>query len=216
MSARGYARLKRAIDVAVAGAGLMLTAPVMAGTAVAVAKNLGRPVLFTQLRPGKDGRVFTLYKFRSMKAEGQFDGPVTDADRLTPFGRLLRSTSLDELPSLWNVLRGDMSLVGPRPLLPEYLDLYTPRQARRHEVRPGITGLAQVSGRNTVGWEDRFDLDVKYVENVSFCQDVWILWRTIRSVAVREGITAEGQMTMSRFTGTHPAATVKRMQGEMS
>ena len=209
-----YPRVKRVGDATLAGLGLVVTAPLMAATAAAVAVKLGRPVLFAQERPGKDGRVFTLYKFRSMKVEDQFDGPVTDADRLTSFGRWLRSTSLDELPSLWNVLRGDMSLVGPRPLLPEYLNLYTPRQARRHEVRPGITGLAQVSGRNAVGWEERFDLDIEYIQNISFLQDLSILWRTIRSVAVREGITAEGQMTMSRFTGTHPAIAEKKYKKE--
>ena len=209
-----YPRVKRVGDATLAGLGLVVTAPLMAATAAAVAVKLGRPVLFAQERPGKDGRVFTLYKFRSMKVEDQFDGPVTDADRLTSFGRWLRSTSLDELPSLWNVLRGDMSLVGPRPLLPEYLNLYTPRQARRHEVRPGITGLAQVSGRNAVGWEERFDLDIEYIQNISFLQDLSILWRTIRSVAVREGITAEGQMTMSRFTGTHPPIAEKKYKKE--
>ncbi|MDO5634118.1 MAG: sugar transferase [Micrococcus sp.] len=197
--------MKRAIDVAAAATGLIVTAPLMAATAVAVAKNLGRPVLFTQQRPGKDGRVFTLYKFRSMKDESLFDGPATDEERLTGFGRALRSTSLDELPSLVNVLKGDMSLVGPRPLLVDYLALYTARQARRHDVRPGITGLAQVSGRNAVGWDDRFELDVQYVDNLSLTQDLRILWRTVRAVLVRDGISAEGEATMSRFTGSERA-----------
>ncbi len=197
-----YPAVKRAADAVLAGAGLIAAAPVMAGTAAAVAVKLGRPVLFTQQRPGKDGEIFTLYKFRSMKDARLFDGPVSDADRLTAFGRALRSTSLDELPSLWNVLKGDMSLVGPRPLLPDYLPLYTPHQKRRHEVRPGITGLAQVSGRNTVSWEDRFDLDVDYVDNLSLRQDLSILWRTVRAVLRRDGISAEGEATMPRFTGS--------------
>lgn len=203
---RAYAPLKRAVDVVVAGAGLVVAAPVMAVVAVAVARDLGRPVLFTQARPGLHGEVFTLYKFRSMKSADQFDHPTTDADRLTPFGQRLRSTSLDELPSLVNVLKGDMSLVGPRPLLPDYLDLYTPRQARRHEVRPGVTGLAQVSGRNAVTWEERFEKDVEYVERLSLGLDLAILGRTVRAVLTREGVSAEGEATMPRFRGAQPGA----------
>lgn len=185
-----------------AGLGLVVTAPLMAATAAAVAVKLGRPVLFTQERPGLDGEIFTLYKFRSMKDASQFEGPVSDAYRLTAFGRALRASSLDELPSLWNVLRGDMSLVGPRPLLPEYLELYSARQARRHEVRPGITGLAQVSGRNEISWEQKLELDVHYVENFSLALDVMVLWRTVRSVLTREGISAEGEATVTRFRGS--------------
>lgn len=201
ISGKSYLPVKRAMDVMIAAVGIIATAPVMAGTAVAVARDLGRPVLFKQPRPGKDGKVFQLYKFRSMRNPEQFDGPTTDADRLTPFGTWLRSTSLDELPSLFNVLKGDMSLVGPRPLLVEYLPLYSADQARRHEVRPGVTGLAQVSGRNALMWEDRLALDVEYVDQLSLREDVRILWRTVRSVVSREGISAEGEATMSRFTG---------------
>lgn len=197
-----YPRVKRVGDAALAGLGLIVTAPLMAATAAAVAVNLGRPVLFTQERPGLGGEIFTLYKFRSMKEASQFEGPVSDADRLTPFGRALRASSLDELPSLWNVLRGDMSLVGPRPLLPEYLELYSARQARRHEVRPGITGLAQVSGRNDISWEQKLELDVHYVEKLSLAVDVGVLWRTVRAVLTREGISAEGEATTTRFHGT--------------
>ncbi|MCV7456592.1 sugar transferase [Micrococcus luteus] len=197
-----YPRVKRAGDAALAGLGLIVTAPLMAATAAAVAVKLGRPVLFTQERPGLGGEIFTLYKFRSMKEVSQFEGPVSDADRLTPFGQSLRASSLDELPSLWNVLRGDMSLVGPRPLLPEYLELYSARQARRHEVRPGITGLAQVSGRNAISWEQKLELDVHYVENFSLALDVMVLWRTVRSVLTREGISADGEATATRFRGS--------------
>ncbi|MCV7703572.1 sugar transferase [Micrococcus luteus] len=197
-----YPRVKRAGDAALAGLGLIVTAPLMAATAAAVAVKLGRPVLFTQERPGLGGEIFTLYKFRSMKEVSQFEGPVSDADRLTPFGQSLRASSLDELPSLWNVLRGDMSLVGPRPLLPEYLELYSARQTRRHEVRPGITGLAQVSGRNAISWEQKLELDVHYVENFSLALDVMVLWRTVRSVLTREGISADGEATATRFRGS--------------
>lgn len=197
-----YKPVKRAIDVVVATVGLVVTAPVMAATAAAVAVDLGCPVIFVQQRAGQGGRVFRLYKFRSMKNECHFDGPVPDDERLTRFGRLLRSSSLDELPSLVNVLKGDMSLVGPRPLLVEYLPLYTPEHARRHETRPGITGLAQVSGRNSISWEERFELDVRYVDTLSLRNDASILCRTARSVLMREGINAEGEATMSRFAGT--------------
>lgn len=202
MSRSVYPAVKRGLDVAVSAVGLVAAAPVMAVTAVAVAKNLGRPVLFIQERPGKGGAIFRLRKFRSMKDPSMLSGPVTDADRLTPFGRALRSTSLDELPSLWNVLRGEMSLVGPRPLLPEYLELYSARQARRHEVRPGITGLAQVSGRNAIDWDAKLELDARYVETMSFALDVRILWQTVRAVLVREGVSAEGEATTTRFTGS--------------
>jgi len=198
---RPYDIVKRGLDVLVAAAALILLSPVIVATAILVAVRLGRPVLFTQPRPGRHGRIFTLYKFRSMRAVDPTRGWVTDADRLTPFGSRLRATSLDELPSLWNVLRGDMSIVGPRPLLVEYLDRYTPEQARRHEVRPGITGLAQVTGRNAVTWEQRFAQDVRYVDRRSAGLDLRIVVATIGAVWRREGITAEGQATMTKFGG---------------
>lgn len=197
--ARPYDVVKRALDVATAAIGLVVLSPVILVTAVAVRANLGSPVLFSQPRPGRDGRVFRLYKFRSMRNVDAGRGWITDEQRLTRFGRVLRSTSLDELPSLWNVLRGDMSVVGPRPLLVEYLPRYTPEQARRHEVRPGITGLAQVNGRNTVDWDQRFALDVRYVDSRSLALDARILVGTVRSVVVREGISAEGHATMRKF-----------------
>jgi lipopolysaccharide/colanic/teichoic acid biosynthesis glycosyltransferase len=196
---RSYDMLKRVGDVLVAGLLLVLTAPVQALVAVLVRRRLGSPVLFRQPRPGKDGKVFDLVKFRTMRAPDPSRALVTDAERLTPFGAWLRSTSLDELPTLWNVLRGDMSLVGPRPLLVQYLDRYTPDQARRHEVRPGITGLAQISGRNEVGWDDRFRLDVEYVDRRSLALDARIVWATVRLVLGRRGISAAGSATMPEF-----------------
>ena len=168
-----------------------------------IRKKLGSPVLFRQVRPGLYGKTFTMIKFRSMTDDRGFDGTLLpDAQRLTPFGSFMRSSSLDELPELWNVLRGDMSLVGPRPLLTEYLALYSPEQARRHEVRPGITGWAQVNGRNAISWEDKFALDVWYVENQSLWLDIKILLMTVRKVFVRDGISASGDATMPRFTGS--------------
>jgi lipopolysaccharide/colanic/teichoic acid biosynthesis glycosyltransferase len=191
----GY-RGKRAFDVAL----VLITAPVWvpaAGVlALLVLARLGAPVFFTQSRPGRHGQPFTLVKFRTMLMS-----PMPDAERLTPLGTWLRAWSLDELPELLNVLRGDMSLVGPRPLLPQYLPLYSERHRKRHLVRPGITGLAQASGRNTLRWSDKFDLDVEYVERCSFRLDVAILWRTLRSVLRREGISAAGEATMPEFTG---------------
>lgn len=180
---------------------LLLTSPIIAATALLVRRNLGRPVLFTQERPGKDGRVFRLYKFRSMQDIDVDAGLISDEERLTDFGRLLRSTSLDELPSLVNVLKGDMSFVGPRPLLVSYLERYSPEQARRHEVRPGITGLAQVNGRNLVAWEDRFEMDLEYIDSLSLCTDLRILLRTFTAVLARNGIAAEGHETMTEFRG---------------
>jgi lipopolysaccharide/colanic/teichoic acid biosynthesis glycosyltransferase len=188
---------KRALDVVGATLGLLVACIPMAVIAVALRLSMGSPVLFRQERPGRHGVPFTILKFRTMRAG---DGP--DAERLTGLGRRLRATSLDELPELWNVLRGDMSLVGPRPLLVEYLDLYTPRQARRHEVRPGLTGLAQVAGRNLVDWEARFDLDVQYVDTRTFALDLRIIGRTVASVLRREGISGEGEATMAPFTGS--------------
>ena len=199
---RPYDAVKRTLDVISSGLILLVASPIIAIVAVLVAAKLGRPVLFRQPRPGKDGRVFTLLKFRTMKEPDPARGLVTDAERLTAFGRGLRSTSLDELPTLVNVLRGDMSVVGPRPLLVDYLERYTPEQARRHEVRPGVTGLAQVSGRNTVSWEERFRLDVEYVDSRSLGLDSSNLARTVTAVLKRDGISAEGSATMHEFRGT--------------
>lgn len=193
--------LKRGVDIAVSAAGLIITAPIQIAVAAAVRINLGSPVLFRQQRPGKNERIFELLKFRTMLPVTE--EKITDEQRLTMFGKFLRSTSLDELPSLWNVLRGDMSLVGPRPLLVSYLDLYSPEQARRHEVRPGITGLAQVKGRNTLSWESRFKLDVEYVDRRNIRLDLRILIGTVKSVFLREGINQSGHATMTPFTGTH-------------
>ena len=179
---------------------LPVSLPVMALLALLVRAKLGRPVLFRQVRPGLHGRPFTLVKFRTMHADNEETG-LPDAQRLTDFGRLLRSTSLDELPELWNVLRNDMSLVGPRPLLTEYLPLYTAEQARRHAVRPGITGWAQVNGRNAIGWPAKFELDVWYVDHQSFWLDVRILWLTLFNVVRRHGIAAADDATMPKFRG---------------
>lgn len=202
---RPYDLVKRAIDVAGSAIGLVVTAPVQLVVAALVAKNLGRPVLFRQKRPGLGGRPFTLIKFRSMRDVDAARGLVTDADRLTPFGRRLRSTSLDELPTLWNVLRGDMSLVGPRPLLMQYLGRYTPEQARRHEVRPGVTGVVQTTGRNGLDWGDKFAADVQYVDERSLSLDLRILGRTFASVARRSGITHGEEATMPEFgVGNRP------------
>jgi sugar transferase EpsL len=193
-------RGKRALDLALATSALIVTAPVQGAVAVITRRNMGRPVLFRQKRPGLQGRAFTLLKFRTMKLDPSgIQSPQADAERLTPLGKFLRSSSIDELPELWNVMRGDLSLVGPRPLLMEYLSRYTPEQARRHEVRPGITGWAQVNGRNSVSWEEKFALDVWYVDNVSFGLDIRILWRTVWEVLRRNGISAAGHETMPEF-----------------
>lgn len=194
--------LKRLLDVTAASTGLVLLSPVLIATGFAVRFRMGSPVLFRQLRAGLHGQAFTLYKFRTMSVAADDPADLTGELRLTAFGRSLRRTSLDELPSLWNVLRGDMSLVGPRPLHMEYLPLYTAEQARRHEVRPGITGWVQVNGRNALAWEKRFELDVWYVDNWSLRLDLSILLRTIRSVFLREGISPEGRHTMPAFTGS--------------
>lgn len=198
---------KRALDIAVSVVGLIVTAPVQVVLAGVIAKRLGRPVFFVQPRPGKDGNVFDLVKFRTMLPVDETRGLVSDEDRMTMFGAFLRSTSLDELPTLWNVLRGDMSLVGPRPLLVRYLDRYSPRQARRHDVRPGITGLAQISGRNSLSWDDKFELDVTYVDTRSFLGDLRILVGTVAKVARREGVTEAGSVTVTEFRGSDPAAS---------
>jgi lipopolysaccharide/colanic/teichoic acid biosynthesis glycosyltransferase len=195
--------VKRLIDVVAAAAGLVLLSPLMVFVALLVHWRIGPPVLFAQERPGLGGRPFRIWKFRTMREERDAAGdPLPDELRLTRLGRLLRSASLDELPELFNVLRGDMSLVGPRPLLMEYLPLYTPGQARRHEVRPGITGWAQVNGRNAISWEERFALDVWYVDNRSLLLDLRILLLTAAKVLSREGISQEGRATMDQFTGS--------------
>ena len=201
---RPYDVTKRAIDIAASALGLIITAPIQLVTAGVVLATMGRPVFFRQERPGLNGETFELVKFRTMlepTAER-----TSDADRLTRVGRILRSTSLDELPTLWNVLRGDMSLVGPRPLLVSYLELYSDEQARRHEVRPGVTGLAQVSGRNALSWEQKFALDVEYVDSRSLTKDIRILLATLRALAKREGISHEGHVTMQAYTGSSAAA----------
>jgi len=197
--------MKRLFDFSAAALGLLLLALPLLVLTLLVRRKLGRPAFFRQVRPGRHGRPFQMVKFRTMTdARGPDGALLPDADRLTPFGRFLRGSSLDELPELWNVLRGDMSLVGPRPLLMEYLPLYTPEQARRHAVRPGITGWAQVNGRNALSWEEKFALDVWYVDHQSLALDISILWRTVRKVLVREGISAAGEATMPRFDGSGP------------
>ena len=197
---------KRAVDLTVAVGGLILLSPVMLAVALSILIVTGRPVFFRQWRPGQHGRLFRLTKFRTMADAANAAGdPVSDEARLSKLGLLLRATSLDELPQLWHVLDGTMSLVGPRPLLPEYLPLYSPQQARRHEVRPGITGLAQVTGRNYTDWETRLRLDVEYVDRLSWRLDLRIVMATIRAVYRREGISQPGSATMEKFRGTkHP------------
>ena len=202
MSKRAFDRLKRVGDLTVAAIGLSVGVPVLGVVALAVRWKLGSPVLFRQERPGRGGRAFTLVKFRTMRDATDAAGrPLSDEERLTTFGRLLRSTSLDELPELWNVLKGEMSLVGPRPLMPAYLPLYSAEQARRHDVRPGITGWAQVSGRNAVPWPERLAMDVWYVDHRSAWLDVRILALTVWKVVARHGVAEEGQATMTAFRG---------------
>lgn len=194
---------KRLFDFSAALAGILLLSPVLIALAVLVRRKLGSPVFFKQQRPGLSGKIFTMYKFRTMTDKRDGEGNLlTDEDRLPAFGKFLRSTSLDELPELINVLKGDMSLVGPRPLLVQYLPRYSSFQARRHEVRPGITGWAQVNGRNALSWEEKFALDVWYVDNASFTLDLKILWMTVHKILKREGITQEGQATASEFMGS--------------
>jgi lipopolysaccharide/colanic/teichoic acid biosynthesis glycosyltransferase len=194
--------LKRLVDVVLAALAVLVLAPLMLAIAVVLRMTLGSPILFRQARIGLNGRQFELVKFRTMVDAAGHDGqPLPDQDRLTSFGRLLRVSSIDELPELWNVLRGDMSLVGPRPLLVEYLPLYSDEQARRHEVRPGITGWAQVNGRNAISWDEKLALDVWYVDNQSLRIDLKILWLTLWKVLARHGISAEGEATVSKFTG---------------
>lgn len=197
--------MKRLFDSVAALLGLLLLALPVLILIFLVRRNLGSPVFFIQVRPGLHGQPFKMVKFRTMTDERDIGGKLLpDVMRLTRFGRFLRASSLDELPELWNVFKGDMSLVGPRPLLMEYLPLYTPEQARRHEVRPGITGWAQVNGRNAIGWEDKFALDVWYVDHRSWWLDIKILWLTVRKVLLRDGISAAGEATMTRFTGSNP------------
>lgn len=195
--------MKRLFDIFASFLGLLILSPVIALVALKIRKNLGSPVLFRQTRPGLQGKPFDMVKFRTMKDAVDAKGhPLPDAERMTPFGDQLRNSSLDELPELWNVLKGEMSLVGPRPLLMQYLHLYSPEQARRHEVRPGVTGWAQINGRNAISWEDKFKLDVWYVDNRSFWLDLKILLLTVKKVFIKEGISAEGEATMSKFTGS--------------
>ena len=194
--------LKRAVDLLASLFGLLLLAPVMLVVALLIHLKLGSPVLFRQVRPGLHAKPFEMIKFRTMRdAVDKHGNPLPDEQRMTRLGHILRATSLDELPELWNVLKGEMSLVGPRPLLMEYLPLYSPEQYRRHEVRPGVTGWAQVNGRNALSWEEKFKLDVWYVDHQSLWLDIKILWLTVKKVLVRDGISADGEATMSRFTG---------------
>ncbi|MBV1928181.1 MAG: sugar transferase [Gammaproteobacteria bacterium] len=194
--------MKRLFDITSAFIGIVVLLPLLVVASMLVRVKLGSPVLFVQKRPGLDGNIFPMIKFRSMRDALDTRGNVLpDSERLTPFGKKLRGLSLDELPGLFSVLKGDMSLVGPRPLLVEYLPLYSAEQARRHEVRPGITGWAQVNGRNAISWEDKFKFDVWYVDNQSFWLDIKILLLTVKKVLVRDGISAKGEVTMSKFTG---------------
>jgi len=195
--------MKRFMDVVISAVALCAFLPVLVVIGLAVWLKMGWPPFFSQLRPGLGGKPFTMHKFRTMNAKKDgFGQLLPDAERLTPFGKFLRATSLDELPELWNVLKGEMSLVGPRPLLMEYLPLYSPEQARRHEVRPGITGWAQVNGRNALSWEEKFVLDVWYVDNQSFALDLKILCLTLLALFRRDGISAAGHETMPRFKGS--------------
>ena len=195
--------IKRLLDILIASTALLLLSPLYAFVAYKVKKNLGSPVLFRQVRPGLHGKPFEMIKFRTMKDAVDAQGnPLPDSERLTPFGQMLRSTSLDEMPELWNVIKGDMSIVGPRPLLTEYLPLYNEEQAKRHNVRPGMTGHAQVNGRNAISWEEKFKLDTWYVENQSTLLDFKIMFKTVHKVLAKDDISAEGEATMTRFTGT--------------
>ena len=193
---------KRLFDIVASASGLIFLSPVFLILIYLIRKNLGEPVFFTQERPGKDGKPFKMIKFRSMRDAVDKDGnPLPDSERLTPFGKKLRATSLDELPELWNVLKGDMSLVGPRPLLMSYLPLYNEFQNRRHEMKPGVTGWAQVNGRNALSWDEKFAHDIWYIDHYSFWLDMKILFLTVKKVFIKEGISAEGEATMPYFTG---------------
>lgn len=198
--------LKRLLDIIIASIALILLSPLYVFVAYKVKKNLGSPVLFRQVRPGLHGKPFEMIKFRTMKDAVDAQGnPLPDSERLTPFGKMLRSTSLDEMPELWNVIKGEMSVVGPRPLLTEYLPLYSAEQAKRHHVRPGMTGHAQVNGRNAIGWEEKFKLDTWYVENQSTLLDFKIMFKTVHKVIAKDDISAEGEATMNKFTGSQPS-----------
>lgn len=198
--------LKRLFDIIIASTALIILLPLYAFIAYKVKKNLGSPVLFRQVRPGLNGKPFEMIKFRTMKDAVDANGnPLPDSERLTPFGKMLRATSLDEMPELWNVIKGDMSVVGPRPLLMEYLPLYNQEQAKRHLVRPGMTGHAQVNGRNAISWEEKFKLDTWYVENRSTLLDFKIMFKTVHKVLAKDDISAEGEATMTKFTGTPDA-----------
>ena len=193
---------KRLFDIIASASGLIFLSPVFLILIYLIRKNLGEPVFFTQERPGKDGKPFKMIKFRSMRDAVDKDGnPLPDSERLTPFGKKLRATSLDELPELWNVLKGEMSMVGPRPLLMSYLPLYNEFQNRRHEMRPGVTGWAQVNGRNALSWDEKFAHDIWYIDHYSFWLDMKILFLTVKKVFIKEGISAEGEATMPYFTG---------------
>lgn len=203
--------LKRLLDFASALLALIIFSPIMAFTACKVAKTMGSPVLFRQIRPGLDGKPFEMVKFRTMRDATDPDGkPLPDAERITPFGSFMRRTSLDELPEFWNVLKGDMSLVGPRPLLMQYLPLYSEAQYRRHEMKPGITGWAQINGRNAISWDEKFKLDVWYVDNQSFWLDVKILFLTVKKVVLREGISHGEEATMPFFEGNEQGVVRER------
>lgn len=195
--------LKRLLDIVIASTALILLSPLYFYVAYKVKKNLGSPVLFRQVRPGLHGKPFEMIKFRTMKdALDEQGNPLPDSERLTPFGKMLRSTSLDEMPELWNVIKGDMSIVGPRPLLMEYLPLYNKEQAKRHDVRPGMTGHAQVNGRNAISWEEKFKLDTWYVENQSIWLDFKIMLKTVKKVIAKDDINEAGEATMTKFTGS--------------
>lgn len=195
--------LKRLLDIIIASTALILLSPLYVFVAYKVKKNLGSPVLFRQVRPGLHGQPFEMIKFRTMKDAVDAQGhPLPDSERLTPFGKMLRSTSLDEMPELWNVIKGDMSVVGPRPLLMEYLPLYNADQAKRHNVRPGMTGYAQVNGRNAISWEEKFKLDTWYVENQSVWLDFKIMLKTVHKVIMKDDINEAGEATMTKFTGS--------------
>jgi len=196
---------KRPFDIFASALGLLLLSPIIAIVSWKVRRRLGSPVLFRQIRPGLNGKSFEMIKFRTMRDAVDASGKqLPDNERMTPFGCFLRSSSLDELPELWNVLKGDMSLVGPRPLLMEYLPLYTSEQSRRHEVRPGVTGWAQINGRNALSWEEKFKLDIWYVDNRSLWLDLKIIFLTVVKVVMRDGISADGEVTMPKFTGRKP------------
>jgi len=206
--------MNRVFDIVVALLALVTLAPVILALALVVRWRLGSPVLFRSVRPGLHGKPFEMVKFRSMTDARAPDGTLlSDAERLTQWGRFMRTSSLDELPELWNVLKGDMSVVGPRPLLMEYLPLYSAEQSRRHDVKPGITGWAQVNGRNALSWEDKFALDVWYVDHRTFWLDLRILWLTVKKVLAREGISADGEATMPKFTGSTTALASENKNG---